>query len=1017
MLRCPLWLALAAFGLLSPFPQSPAHGARKADPDGSVPLPSPGISAERQAALETSPAWSGFSRSHGGWRALWNEATRTPQRAFGPAIPLPRTGSLSPGRIEESARAFLDLHREALGVVPAELRLRHATLAGGIWYVSFVQTLGALDVLNSEVELRIREGTGVMALGVVFYPDLRLSLIPSVTAGAALAEAAAGLPGPAAELHTDGRLWVLPLVEGDRITPHLVWEVSVRSDAPPGNYAAFVDAHDGTLRWRFNRVRTTDVRGRVEGSIQLVLPTDPFEDRPFRDQRVRIGDAVCITGASGLFAANLAVPETLRAMLEGPYVTVHRADGPDAKFVRVAAPGDSVHIRWDSPAAHPAERDAFYHTVLIHRFMKDLDPLFTATSYSMPCAVNINNTCNAYWDGTGINFFRAGNGCPNTAQMADVVYHEYGHGINDRLYHQLGAPWGMINGAVHEGMSDVAAAAILDDPRVGRGFWGPGTVLRNIQNTARYPEDVSSDPHITGLILAGAFWDLRTATSADLFRRLSHFAKYGLPDDPDDGLAFGEWYVETIVADDDDGNLGNGTPHLQAIVQAFEAHGIGSGLVYQLGFSHTPPPSTHDTLSPHTISFSVIGVPLPGGGPDSVLLHYSTDGFQSTVVAAAVSGGAPLFQAVIPPQPAGTLVKYYMSARDPLSGARIRFPRKAPEDCYKFSVGYLETSPGILYAASSTPSAAMLHEVNLESGAASLIGFLGVAAVHGLALHRETGELWGAATGGSCTRLYRISPRFGDALYVSTVPVPNMKAVAFAGGDTLYGATSGGRLYRINLASGDTSCVGTAPGISFAGLAFHPSGNTLWASVQHPLAFRDRIYTVDPATADTTLVGATGGNQVTPSIAFSPRGILYGLKGTGSQPSTLIRISTMNGSGSLVGSLGISGAVALAMRPDSLVTGIPAEIPGLPREPALEHNFPNPFNPSTTIRFRIPSSTRVRLAVYDVLGRQVALPVDGVLQAGTHEVRFDGSSLASGTYFYRLSAGAYSGTGRMILAR
>ena len=75
----------------------------------------------------------------------------------------------------------------------------------------------------------------------------------------------------------------------------------------------------------------------------------------------------------------------------------------------------------------------------------------------------------------------------------------------------------------------------------------------------------------------------------------------------------------------------------------------------------------------------------------------------------------------------------------------------------------------------------------------------------------------------------------------------------------------------------------------------------------------------------------------------------------------------------------------------------------VPSEYVLEGNYPNPFNPETTIRFSVPESAQVRLVVHDVLGRQVRVLVDGTRVAGTHEVVFDASDLPSGTYLVRLT--------------
>ncbi len=89
----------------------------------------------------------------------------------------------------------------------------------------------------------------------------------------------------------------------------------------------------------------------------------------------------------------------------------------------------------------------------------------------------------------------------------------------------------------------------------------------------------------------------------------------------------------------------------------------------------------------------------------------------------------------------------------------------------------------------------------------------------------------------------------------------------------------------------------------------------------------------------------------------------------------------------------------------------------LPTGFALEQNYPNPFNPSTTIKYELPRSTEVRLSVYDVLGREVSVLVNERRGAGVHEVRFDGSGLASGIYLYRLQAGSYVQTRKLVLVR
>ncbi|MDG5766030.1 T9SS type A sorting domain-containing protein [Balneolales bacterium ANBcel1] len=89
----------------------------------------------------------------------------------------------------------------------------------------------------------------------------------------------------------------------------------------------------------------------------------------------------------------------------------------------------------------------------------------------------------------------------------------------------------------------------------------------------------------------------------------------------------------------------------------------------------------------------------------------------------------------------------------------------------------------------------------------------------------------------------------------------------------------------------------------------------------------------------------------------------------------------------------------------------------VPEEVILRSNYPNPFNPSTNIRFSLPEEGRVRLAVYDILGRKVALLADGIYTRGLHEVVWDAGSMSSGTYIYRLEAGGVVRTRKMSLVK
>jgi hypothetical protein len=99
------------------------------------------------------------------------------------------------------------------------------------------------------------------------------------------------------------------------------------------------------------------------------------------------------------------------------------------------------------------------------------------------------------------------------------------------------------------------------------------------------------------------------------------------------------------------------------------------------------------------------------------------------------------------------------------------------------------------------------------------------------------------------------------------------------------------------------------------------------------------------------------------------------------------------------------------------VTSVGGEHNGVPHQYSLSQNYPNPLNPSTTIKFELPKASLVSLTVYDILGRVVSVLVNEGRGAGVHEVKFDGSSLASGVYFYRLQAENFTQTKRLLLLK
>jgi len=100
------------------------------------------------------------------------------------------------------------------------------------------------------------------------------------------------------------------------------------------------------------------------------------------------------------------------------------------------------------------------------------------------------------------------------------------------------------------------------------------------------------------------------------------------------------------------------------------------------------------------------------------------------------------------------------------------------------------------------------------------------------------------------------------------------------------------------------------------------------------------------------------------------------------------------------------------------ITGISDKLIGNnPESYELFSNYPNPFNPSTTIRYALKENGFTTLKIFNIQGKEIATLVNEEKPAGIYEINFDGLNLSSGTYIYKLQSGSYTGTGKMVLIK
>jgi hypothetical protein len=99
------------------------------------------------------------------------------------------------------------------------------------------------------------------------------------------------------------------------------------------------------------------------------------------------------------------------------------------------------------------------------------------------------------------------------------------------------------------------------------------------------------------------------------------------------------------------------------------------------------------------------------------------------------------------------------------------------------------------------------------------------------------------------------------------------------------------------------------------------------------------------------------------------------------------------------------------------LVGITGNDPLLPSTFALGQNYPNPFNPATVIKYQLPNSSNVIIKVFDILGKEVSTLVNERIEAGYHQVEFNGGNLASGLYLYKIEADGFTEVKKMMLIK
>jgi len=381
----------------------------------------------------------------------------------------------------------------------------------------------------------------------------------------------------------------------------LVWEVSLVLENDVGRYKAVIDAITGELQSFTDENHYFGAKGGVFPVTNDGNDPDGVEQAGWPMPFMQVGSEITDSGG------NYVERGSQTARFYGPYVNMADNCGTDSLTQPegidwgISTGDDCATPGFGGAGNTHASRSGFYHINKVKEWGRSHLPSNSWLQARLTANMNINNTCNAYWNGSTINFYRSGGGCSNTGEIAAVFVHEWGHGMDaNDVVGGIASPSG-------EGIADIYTSLFLNTSCIGRNFLsspcsGNGdpcltcSGVRDIDYKKRQsgqPHDYSwsnancgGSVHCVGGVYSEAVWSLwkRKLQSApygydnnsatEIVTRMTFIAAgntvtwfSGGP--PNGGCAASSGYMNYLAADDDNGNLNDGTPHMTAIYEAF----------------------------------------------------------------------------------------------------------------------------------------------------------------------------------------------------------------------------------------------------------------------------------------------------------------------------------------------------------------------------------------------------------------------------------------------------------------
>ncbi len=664
------------------------------------------LTAQDPSPVDSQAGRNRFEQQFGPDWTVWQGAFGVPYRVFGPGaqlLPVPGVHTAEDAR--QAVDRFLEQHGAWLGVTSDSVRETHFGEGRFVLSLAYQQLVAGVPVWNAYLKFTFNKGDGGLAIfGSEAIPGLRVNPNPAIDHNEAVTQFMK-LTGWRPQLGSMQHAPYLEIAPGEDNVYRLAWKVTAEFKDRPEAWSIWLDARNGAELKRESQIHycgfgsdskdqpapaAAPLLGNVSGWMSPKPgghgTANPPQLLPMANIRVDVaGVGFAFTDANGDFSipfAGTTVQTATIGLANGQWwTTLTDSAAPIQSQTVSLTPGVPAGIVFNGVPSefNTAQVNAVQYTGEIHDYVKRVVPTMTVIDAPMTIVVNLAQTCNAFFSGSSINFYRLGGTCNNTA-TASVVAHEYGHGVDAR-----NGGIGSTPRTPSEGIGDVHSIYLQDNPDIGTDFYQatrPG--IRTGLNSLTHPlTGTSQAVHTFGQPYMAWSWDLlteaRSTYGSSLGYQIAELAIFeSIATNPRDML---DCILDAYEVDDNDSNLNNGTPHIDVLAKASLRRHFIRPVFHPIKFTHTPLADQSSGASGFTIDADVT---TTIGALTTVSLSFDPGtGSFSTIPMTNVSGNT--WRATTPAVANRRLARYSIVASNNV-GNSYRIPAET-NDSFVVAVG------------------------------------------------------------------------------------------------------------------------------------------------------------------------------------------------------------------------------------------------------------------------------------------------------------------------------------------